>query len=347
MSANIFGSKFASFREPAWHKAGIVFTEEITVAEATQLAKIDYDIVKAPAFATVKTVFGETIVPIDGKFFLVRQPTEDDNVYRSFGDCGPDYTHLQASEIATQLDSLSDQWHIETVGALGFGETTFWALDAGKSSVKGEEIKNFFLVTDTINGNTSLRFAFTPVRVVCQNTLISGLRQATVSGGLSHTKGFAFDFQWRMAMLSKLQAAQDSTLATFNHMAEAILSAPQIDEVLAAAYPQPRKPAKADIATTDLPAGFEEVAERLDSIREQWEYYCKLALVRRADTKERLEKYNAENPALANTAWYTWQALVENEDYRTGPEGMFVSAIWGDRAKTKARAFAAALTIAG
>ena len=128
---------------------------------------------------------------------------------------------------------------------------------------------------------------------------------------------------------------------TFGKLAEVIIKMPSVDKILEAAYPIPGKPAKVDLLEDNpgLFDGQEAIQEHLSTVNQQWLYYCKLAHTRRDETKVRLEKLNDEFPKLARTPWAVWQACVENEDFRDGPESMYVSAVFGDRAKAKIRAF--------
>jgi hypothetical protein len=52
-----------------------------------------------------------------------------------------------------------------------------------------------------------------------------------------------------------------------------------------------------------------------------------------------MAKFNDEQPEVAETGWAVYNAIVENEDFRDGPESLFKSALWGTRARTKNRAF--------
>ena len=76
----------------------------------------------------------------------------------------------------------------------------------------------------------------------------------------------------------------------------------------------------------DLVEEYEKRQARVDKLRE--------------GAKERFEVFNDEYSPLANTPWAIWQAVVETEDYRKGHSDS--TAIFGQRADIKARAFAQA-----
>lgn len=346
MSANIFGERFMGHDEPAWHHLGKVFQGKILAAAAVRESKNDYTVSCSPLMAQVKTVFGETMVPVAGRNAIIREAVEDDPVNRVFGIAGDDYKVVQNIDLAEMLDKYLPDWNLETIGALGFGETIFYALRFPQDSeVAGDQIKQYFLITDTKDGKTALRIAFTPIRVVCQNTLVTGLKQATVKVSLSHGIGILDDLNFRLGLLSKLGKAQQDTMDTFNKLAEVAIKMPSVDKILEAAYPAPAKPAKVDLLneSPEIFDGQDEIKEALSDVNQQWLYYCKLAQVRRDETKVRLEKLNDEFPKIARTPWAVYNAVVENEDFRDGPESMYASAVFGDRAKAKTRAMAMAM----
>jgi hypothetical protein len=342
MAANIFGERFLGRDKPAWHQIGTVFTGDKLVVDAVSESKLDYSVILSPLMATMSTILGKITVPVVGKQAIVREATADDPENRIFGVVGDDYKIIQNTELAQMLDSLLPDYKLETIGALGKGETIFYVLRLpGDEEIAGDQIKQYFLVTDTKDGKTALRIAFTPVRTVCQNTLVSGLNAATVKVGLSHTDDLTYNLDFRLNLLGKLDKAQRDTMDTFGKLAEVIIKMPSVDKILESAYPIPGKPAKVELLDEN-PGWFEgrtDLREHLSDVNQQWLYYCKLAQTRREEAKNRLEKLNDEFPKIARTPWAVWQACVENEDFRDGPESMYASAIFGDRAKTKIRAF--------
>jgi hypothetical protein len=289
-------------------------------------------------------------VPIDGRMAILRTPTNDDPSFRVTGVVGDKYGLVQNRDLAAMLDNLIPEWPLETIGALGMGETIFFTLHSGASFVKGlesERLEHYFLVTDTRDGKTAIRIGFVPVRVVCQNTLSMALHQATVLTQLPHLENAEAILENRVSILQKLQKIEGMTLDSFNQLADAVLNPQAIAQVIEAAYPLPTKPKKTDL--------LEEYSEEIlgtpfygeiTEANRQWEYYCERALAIRGQALERYARFNDESaPQVKETAWAVFNAVVENEDFRDGPQGLFESSLWGDRAKAKRRAFASALAL--
>ena len=353
MSSNLFGDRYIG-REPAWHHLGTTFEGDKLASEAIVEAGCDYEVVKSPLFVQLPTAFGNVMEPVDDKVALLRLPTPDDDKVRLFGTASPNYGLIQNRELGELLDLLVDEWPVETVGALGEGETVFITLKAPQPynvlDLEDEQLDLFFLVTDTKTGKSALKVAFTPIRVVCQNTLIAGLGSARVLSQIPHIESIKTDLTWKVELLARLSKLQAATLDRFTAMAEAVLSSRSVTSVINASYPMPTKPAK--VALLDGMVAEEqellsgEIYDELTSTQQQWIYYCERAKARRGEAVARLEKFNDEHTKVAGTAWAAYNAVVENEDFRDGPESLFQSAIFGARARTKNRAFETAYRIA-
>ena len=349
MPASIFGERFFGRREPAWHGLGTVMDADLKATEAMQVAKIAFPITKWPMWAEN---------PTDGSLIetntwaVVRDPTPDDNQHRVLSTVGKEWTPLQAWELAEMLDPISEQYPVETVGALGNGEKIFFTLDAGDSKIAGEDHRLYYLVTDHRDGAGALQIAFTPVRVVCQNTLTVGLSSAKVSASLTHHSTIKADAQWYTSLFSQMLNAKETVTATMNQLADVgPVEKDDISKIVHAAYRDASRPRKLslsrDIKPEDVPANV--WSKLLNDKKEwvgEWEKRKNRVEKIREAAWERFDVFNQQFPRLAMTPWAGWQAVVETEDYRRGHSDAGGSIIFGDRAEAKARAFGAALKVA-
>lgn len=348
MSANIFGERFQGRDKPAWHNIGQVINGNMgTASDVIRSAGLDYQVHKIESVVEIPTPFGVSLTRT-GQYALMREPTADDDQWRFFGHVSQSYEVINNLDIAEILDPLTQQWPVETVGALGYGESMFIALkvQGGRVEIKGDEIEEYFLINDNKDGRSGLKVAFTPIRVVCQNTLISGLRQASIGVSLAHLDT-ARTLRWRVDLLNKLTVSMDSTVDVFRKMAEKVLKSSAIEATFKAAYPGPSKPSKVELMeelNDQYESGSQAVLgshyEEMEQLSQTWKYYCDMADARRREAKLRLERFNDEFPQTANTAWAVYNAVVENEDWRDGPASMYQSAIFGERARVKRRAMA-------
>lgn len=353
MADNIFGERFLGARKPAWHDKGTVFTDSPSALEAIQRANCDFEVVKAPLMASVPAGMGnlQEAVAINDRFALMRQPTDDDPEWRFFGAVSNLYEVLQNTDIARALETLTDRWPVETVGALGDGETLFVALDAGEIKIAGEDVHQYFVFTDKKDGTAKARFMFTPVRVVCQNTLVMGWRSAQVQAEIAHMPGANHQVEFRIDVVNHLLKAQELSVEALQAMASVEITNRQAASIIAAAYPMPKRRGDAllleDEEKTRKTFGDGALAEALfESARQKEKHYSYLeerSAGRRDYATLLFNKINDEYPAIANTPWAAYNAVVEAADYREGSGDIAQSALFGSRAKEKTMAYAAAM----
>ena len=346
---NLFREGFAYRGEPGWHKLGTQMKEGETCVQGLRRAKGNFRVFLAPLTVEIPTKLGTQLIPYPLKSAIVREPVKDDDDYRVFGYVSPDYKLIQNVDIAKTMDLLTDKWPCETVGVLGKGETVFIMLDAGEIEINKELVHLYFGATDTKDGGTSLKIAFTPVRWVCQNTLISGLKSAVVTVTMEHVGGIEQALASRVQLIKQLESAKDNTLEAFNVLAKCTLKPKEIEFILNATYPMPKRPKKAemldDLEDMDptLIAGIYEESTAVNSL---WQYYCERQTRFQDLARDLFARVSDQSPTVGNTAWALYNAVVESADYRDGAESANVSAIWGTRSYEKRRAFSAAMTVA-
>lgn len=352
MSHNILGTRFTSRRAPGWHEIGTVFpeSERISASAASERIGLSEIVVeKRPLLVDLGGVATSCSLVA-----IVRAPTSDDPEYRIFGTCSEDYGIVQHADLAKKLDPLSEIWPVETVGLLGKGETLFLTLRVGKTAIKGDPIEQFFLLADTKDGATGIRIHFTPVRVVCQNTLAMGELGAVASAKIRHTKNVEAEVDWHLGLVKELSAFAEKILRSFDAIAELRLDDDSVDAVLAAAYAYPRKPRRVEIAASLPPeeaARSKALVVRAGEEERSWETAIARMNERRGVAKDLYHRFNdeIEQKDLAGTGWALYNAVVELEDYREamGKEDPYVAALFGNRALTKQRAYAEIVDLAG
>ena len=335
MASNLFGKRFAGQRELGWHELGAAFKDSPDLNTALQRHKMLYPVESYPVVIRISdTEYIDT-----GKKGIVRAPTEDDPQYRVFGTVGKNYTWLDNADLGNMLNPLTKKWPVETIGALGYGETVFIALSVGNSQIGGEDISNYFLVSDSKGNGEALTVAYTPVRLVCHNMLSMGKRMATSSVKLRHYPSISRDLQFQIDLVGRLQTKMELSQRALERLTLKKIVEEQVETILKRVYSLAQVPQKAQIAA-DLPAEILEADEGrvyADSLSE-YEIYKGRIEAYRGGAKELYVKFNDEHPKLAKTGWALYNAIVECEDYRQGNQAA-KSALFGVRAKNKERAF--------
>jgi phage/plasmid-like protein (TIGR03299 family) len=194
MSHNLFFNQatskhsFFSVKEKAWHGLGQVISSHPTSAEAIQHAGLDYDIVKRPLYVRDCST--------DDQPGLICVPEHFATVHTDngtpLGVVGKDYHVLQNREAFSFFDSIvggGEGIIYETAGALGQGERIFiTAKLPGYIKVGSDDlIEKYIFLTTSHDGSGSITAAFTPVRIVCANTLGAALQNMTNVVRIRHT----------------------------------------------------------------------------------------------------------------------------------------------------------------
>lgn len=176
---------FMSVKQPAWHNLGQIIEQYPTSAEAIEYAGLNFEVAKSPNTHVLPS--GIEIIS-DNSFFTYRSDNE-----AVLGDkVGKDYEVVQNTEAFSFFDSIvGDQNGIkyETAGALGNGSVIFITAKLPDYIRVGREdlIEQYLMLTSSHDGLGSICLSFTPIRVVCQNTLNAALKNHTNFIKIRHT----------------------------------------------------------------------------------------------------------------------------------------------------------------
>ena len=185
---------FFSVKEIAWHELGQIVQDYPTSAEALKFAHLDFTVEKMPIFTGSVSCSqdegaGEMTIPnitVPDYFATVRQ---DNNAV--LGVVGKDYHIVQNTDAFAFFDAIvgGDGIQYETAGVLGKGERIFiTAKLPGYIKVGNDDlIEKYLFFTTSHDGSGSITAAFTPVRIVCANTLRAALTNMTNAIKIRHT----------------------------------------------------------------------------------------------------------------------------------------------------------------
>jgi phage/plasmid-like protein (TIGR03299 family) len=179
--------------ERPWHGLGThVGDREVTSEQAIVAAGLDWSVSKQPLFTmTDDGVHKE----VDGHYAIVR-----DTDHSTLGVVQGKYQTVQNSRKFSFIDQVlgSGIAAIHTAGSLKNGRIV-WVLAklAGIARVKGTDdtIERFFLLSSSHDGSMPIQAQFTPVRVVCQNTLNQAFHNRTNILKIRHTSSAEQQFK--------------------------------------------------------------------------------------------------------------------------------------------------------
>jgi len=166
-----------------WHGLGTPVSTEVTASEGIELAGLGWRIALQPVFVGAGLVQS----PISGVKATVR-----DTDQRALGVVGERYSPVQNEEAFSFFDAVVGDGHAiyHTAGSLDGGRRVWILAKLPGEIVLGQDdlTEKYLLLMNSHDGSTALRMLFTPVRVVCQNTLNLALRRAASDGiAIRHT----------------------------------------------------------------------------------------------------------------------------------------------------------------
>lgn len=182
---------FFSVNEKPWHNLGQIVSEYPNSKEALIFAGLDYEVVKRKIY----THDGDIGKGLD---FLIRDIEIPDHMTtirtdtnQVLGVVGKDYEIVQNIDAFSFFDSIvgGEGIQYETAGALGNGERIFITAKLPSYIKVGKDdlIEQYLFLTTSHDGYGSITAAFTPVRIVCNNTLNAALRNNTNAIKIRHT----------------------------------------------------------------------------------------------------------------------------------------------------------------
>jgi phage/plasmid-like protein (TIGR03299 family) len=195
MSHNIYYNKttekhsFVTVREKAWHNLGTVVSDRMTSEECIKEAGLDFHVEKGECYVKYNNLINDK----KGEIIPNKKVTYRTDTGESFGIVSDDYEILQNIEAFNFFDNVvkGKRAIFETAGALKSGEIVFITAKLPKNLIvkNVDTINQYLLFTSTHDGTGSILCKFTPIRVVCNNTLNAALKEkSNVIFRIKHTK---------------------------------------------------------------------------------------------------------------------------------------------------------------
>jgi phage/plasmid-like protein (TIGR03299 family) len=299
--------------KPPWHGLGTQLDAPFTAAEAIEFGGLDYDVALTPLLT-------ESGSHVSSRRAVVRADTSE-----VLGVVGTSYVPIQNAACFGFLDAVVAEGKLRyhTVGALRNGER-IWMLAKlpGQLRVSGTDdvTEKYLLLSNSHDGSSALRVFFTPVRVVCANTLAIATRRGMHQGIAIHHKGdLATKVREAQRVLGLAQRFYDDANGVINQLARYQPSVTQLQNYFRALYP----------------GSAEGVVTRAQNIR------CEL-------TRLFEEGRGQEIHGIRHSAWAALNAVTEYVDHHRPTRGVNsvarnhrrLNSIWfGSGARLKSQAW--------
>lgn len=183
-----------SVLETPWHGLGSVLSAPPTTKEAIIMAGLNWTVRTEQLY----TELPKADVPDEKEMVeVIGRATVRSDTNEVMGVVGPSYTPLQNEEAFEFFDPfLADGTaSIETAGSLRGGRR-IWVMaklnDDPVEIIKDDAVLKYLLLANGHDGSLSCAIGFTPIRVVCQNTLSAALgASASKIVRVRHTRNIA------------------------------------------------------------------------------------------------------------------------------------------------------------
>lgn len=300
-----------------WHGLGVNLNAPPTIEEGIVAAGLDW------------TVGLKSLATLDGEA-VDHKATYRLSDGKIFGVVGPGYRPLQNVEAFQWFQPMLDSGEVSlhTAGSLQGGKKVWVLAKVNRPALEiaeGDNVERFVLLSNSHDGTRAVRVGFTPIRVVCANTLRlahDATGEANKLVKVLHTKN-------ALHALNGLREIMDVANAKFEATAE-----------------QYRKLAQFKVSRADMRKYVKIVLEVND--KEE----CDLPPQTMTKIREILclaEKGKGnDNPAIRGTLWAAYNGITEYTGYEYGrSQDARLDSMWfGVNATLSQRALEVAITMA-
>jgi len=299
--AHQFSSGVFCYNKPAWHRLGVVVDGTLSAREAFRVAHADFQVAGRP-------VFDADMQPIPGYQAITRMDT-----CRTLSVMTETYTPIQNESLIRIAEALHEDINMDAVCVLSDGKkVTFTARIRGAEGdvVPGDPVQQYLIGCTSHDGSIPFQLLFSPIRVVCQNTLSAALglasnqRHRDNSIRIRHTKN-ADSLIQRLPELVDVRRRQFiGGLDELRHMASTPCSITEFRQYVSAIY-RDQLQGKVNNVRGDSSTARAKVLEDLPL----W------TSVLRKFTGEAI---GSDLPASKGTVWGAYQAVTEYISHESG-----------------------------
>lgn len=216
--------------ETPWHGLGRKLPKHATVEDMIRFGGLDWQVIPRPLFQADENGQGASI---PGMMALTRS----DRPSVTLACVSEGYGIVQNDEALALAEATVGESNAsaEVCGALDEGRRIFVVLNLAEAGfdIAGERIEPYVVCYSGHDGSTSVGFKFTPVRVVCQNTLDASLNGQGAAFTIRHTRNAAE----RVKRAAEAIAQARAYFGTFHQQALALVKQTlRIDEAVDIAH---------------------------------------------------------------------------------------------------------------
>lgn len=218
---------FVARGEKAWHGLGQYVDQAMTSEQAITLGGLDYRVEKKNLYT-----FSDDGRHIEVPNFYVTVRTDTN---QALGVVKKRYSIVQNRDAFAFFDSIIEKGEaiFETAGALGKGERIFITAKLPEDMlVRGEVVEKYIVLTNSHDGSSSVLAGFTPIRVVCNNTLQAALSSLDNKVSIPHTTNVQSRLSEAARVMGIASKYMDNVNVIFENMTKRKVTETDIDKFL-------------------------------------------------------------------------------------------------------------------
>ena len=264
--------------EVPWHGLGKKVEHKLTPEEMLKAAGLDWTVSKRPVYYADKPNTWDLNDP-RGEAKMLRAQDDylivRDSDNRVLSHCGEGFVPFQNHETMSFFKKFTDAGHMEmdTAGSLSDGERV-WGLAKIKKGFKlagGDDIEGYLLMANSHKVGTAMTMMFTPIRVVCNNTITLALESNGITGKFRVLHLQMFDEEIMQAAETALGISGEQ-MKTFQEQSEFLANKratrDQVDNFIAELFQPKLLIERGKTKEADLPPLHEEFSKTSQMVLE-------------------------------------------------------------------------------
>ncbi|MBU1218366.1 DUF932 domain-containing protein [Myxococcota bacterium] len=271
-------------KEPPWHGLGTVLeSAPQTAEEAIICAGLNWEVQKVPLMTI-------SALPVPDNYAVVRSTFDQADV---LGVVGSQYEPVQNRDAFAFFDAVISDGHAayDTAGSLKGGRIV-WILakvDGPLRITKDDYVEKYLLLYNSHDGSCAVSMQFSPIRVVCSNTLAMARTSANEAYKVSlrHTPSVLQRMDSVQTYMGSVNAQFRHTGAAYQYLAGIGINTEILEKYLLDLFPDPKADAQrnrnkairekctelfetgigTDIAPPSMWRAYNSVTEYVDHVR--------------------------------------------------------------------------------
>lgn len=217
-----------------WHKLGHRFIEPPTLEEGLVAAGLDWKV-------TTEPLFTGALEKVEAQ--ITRRSTDN----KILGVVGPSYHPLQNTEAFKFFEPFfaTKNASLECAGSLRDGKRVFVLakINSDPLVIKGNDIVNkYILLSNSHDGTMAARAGFTPIRVVCANTLAMAHSEGTSQLlSVKHTKSIVENLELIQKAMNLANQSFEATGELYRLMASTDINSKDLEKFVKLIFNTPKK----------------------------------------------------------------------------------------------------------